>query len=92
MILGCTVCSQRLYKLLKSNKSVEVRKACNTIAGYTLVTHVLLGVVKPLILIRVITASLLSGSDWYWQATADSNEPSLICGESIVVSIFSELL
>jgi hypothetical protein len=27
-----------------------------------------------------------------WQATADINEPSLICGESIVVSIFSELV
>ena len=58
------MCSQRLYKLLKSNKSVEVRKACNTIAGYTLVTHVLLGVVKLLILLRVINTLLLSGSKY----------------------------
>jgi len=63
VILGCTVCSQRLYKLLKSNRSVEVRKACITEAIYTLVIHVLLGEVKSLILIRVITTLLLSGSD-----------------------------
>ena len=57
------MCSQRLYKLLKSNRSVEVRKACNTKVVYTLVTHVLLGVFNLLILLRVITALLLSGRD-----------------------------
>ena len=60
--LGCTVCSQRLYKLLKNNRSVEVIKACNTKAVYTLVTHLLLGVFKSLNLIRVILTLLLSGS------------------------------
>ena len=59
------MCSQRLCKLLKSNRSVEVIKACNTKAVYTLVTHVLLGVVKLLILFRVITTLLLSGSKQY---------------------------
>jgi hypothetical protein len=56
------VCSQRLYKLLKNNRSVEVIKACNTKVVYTLVTHLLLGVFKSLILIRVILTLLLSGN------------------------------
>ena len=56
------MCSQRLYKLLKSNRSVKVRKACNTKVAYTLVTHVLLVAVKSLILIRVLTTLLLSGN------------------------------
>ena len=33
--------NQRLCELLKSNRSVEVRKACNTKVVYTLVTHAL---------------------------------------------------
>ncbi len=32
--LGCKVCSQRLCKLLKSNRSVEVRKACDMKVAY----------------------------------------------------------
>jgi len=59
------VCSQRLCKLLKSNRSVKVIKACNTKVGYTLVAHVLLGVVKLLILLRFITTLLLSGSSFF---------------------------
>ena len=57
------MCSQRLYKLLKNNRSVEVIKACNTKAVYILVTHLLLGVFKPLILIRFISTLQLSGND-----------------------------
>ena len=33
------MCSQRLYKLLKSDRRVQVIKACNTKAVYTLVTR-----------------------------------------------------
>ena len=57
------MCSQRLRKLLKSNRSVIVIKACNTKVSYTLVTRVLLCVVKLLILLRIITKLLLSASN-----------------------------
>ena len=60
------MCSQRLCKLLTSNRSVEVIKACNTKVGYTLVAHVLLGVFKSLIVKRVLTTLLLSGCGALW--------------------------
>ena len=57
------MCSQRLSKLLKSNRNVQVIKACNTKSVYTLVTRALLVMAKPLILLRDITTLLLNGNE-----------------------------
>jgi len=44
--LSYTMCNHRLPKLLKSNRKIDVIKACNMEAVYTLVTHGLLMMVK----------------------------------------------